>query len=532
MKLKAIIFIVVFLNAFSINIHAQDNQMDERIKVGIYEYEPYFMLDDAGNMSGYYYDFMRLLQEKHPFEYEFVVGTLNEGLKRLADGEIDIMLGVSMNTHLSEEIIFNRYSTNKEIFGIFSDERINFEQLSSFTDLKLGMVEGDYNSEWVINLFEANDIDISIIYEKDYKTLEKLLEYNEIDLLVENKWKRRDLFLIYDYIGKDVYIAGHKESQDILESLDQVIAQLYSDKENPIESLYEQYFGSIVKWNDKIMIVIIIISFLVLALFLSPIIVKHNIQNIIRCRINKNQYILQYQPIYNPRNNTIVGFEGLLRLLDKNNKLIPPFRFIPEIEKNDMLFDVSLWIIKKVIDDYRIIKNYECILNKNFYLSLNLSLKEIENDVFVDKAINLLAKSNIEHGKICLEIIERFKLEDSEKIMQNIARLKQGGFKLAIDDFGVEYSNLDMFHKLNVDIIKVDKFFIDGIGKDSIREEVVSFISRLAHLRNQSVVLEGVEEANQVDNIKKIVNDRLFVQGYYYNKPMFIENIKKLKPRC
>ena len=63
--------------------------------------------------------------------------------------------------------------------------------------------------------------------------------------------------------------------------------------------------------------------------------------------MNKDKYLLQYQPIYNPRNKEIIGFEGLLRLLDEENKLVPPYKFIPEIEKNDMLFDISLWILKK-----------------------------------------------------------------------------------------------------------------------------------------------------------------------------------------
>ena len=222
------------------------------------------------------------------------------------------------------------------------------------------------------------------------------------------------------------------------------------------------------------------------------------------------------------------GFEGLLRLIDEDNKIIPPYKFIPEIEENDMLFDISLWIIKKVIRDYDKIKNYQCVSGKEFYISLNLSLNEIENEAFVKKAIQILYKSNLEPNKICLEIIERVKINDLNKITRNINSLKDAGFKIAIDDFGVEYSNLDVLHKLDVDIIKVDKNFVDGIGKDMIKSETILFISRIARAKNKSIVLEGVEEEEQHIEIKKIKNEHLYVQGYYYNKPMNIESIANL----
>ncbi|MBM6839917.1 EAL domain-containing protein, partial [Clostridium saudiense] len=99
---------------------------------------------------------------------------------------------------------------------------------------------------------------------------------------------------------------------------------------------------------------------------------------------------------------------------------------------------------------------------------------------FVKKAIKILYKSNLEPNKICLEIIERVKMNDLDKINKNIDLLKGAGFKIAIDDFGVEYSNLDVLQKLDIDTIKIDKNFVDGIGKDIIRNEIVLFISKIA----------------------------------------------------
>ena len=227
-------------------------------------------------------------------------------------------------------------------------------------------------------------------------------------------------------------------------------------------------------------------------------------------------------------NKNIVGFEGLLRLKDKNQNLISPAKFIPEIEKNNMLFDVTLWIIRKVVLDYNEIKNYNCMKKRKFYISLNLSIDEIQNDEFVDKAIEILDESKLGHEKICLEIIERVGIKDVDKIIHNIFKLKSAGYKIAIDDFGSEYSNLDVIEKLSYDIIKVDKKFVDGLGKNLIKEETILFILRIVEEEGKSVVLEGVEEEEQDSRIRGFNSENLYVQGYFYNKPMSIENIKIL----
>ena len=86
--------------------------------------------------------------------------------------------------------------------------------------------------------------------------------------------------------------------------------------------------------------------------------------------MKQNRYLLQYQPIYNPRNRTVVAFEALLRLQDESNQLIPPYRFIPEIENHDMLFEISLWILKQVISEYEEIRTYDCVKIKIFISQL------------------------------------------------------------------------------------------------------------------------------------------------------------------
>ncbi|MDO5793450.1 MAG: EAL domain-containing protein [Turicibacter sp.] len=528
----SIILIISILDMLSINPYSEQIKSKDVVKIGVYEYEPYVYIEENGEIRGYYYEFLNLLLKKYDFEYEYIVCNISDGLEKLENGDIDIMLGLPISIMESKDIIFNNKSISQEEFGVFSTKNISMNDLKSNNELILGLVEADYNAEWILKFFEVSNINIKIVYGENYKILEELMKEDKIDLMVDNAYKKSPYKMLYKFAGEQIYIGGNKNSSDILENIDKVIEEYTSQKYNPLEKLQDKYFDE--DYNKKLIgrlilsIILIILFLIVIIKLIIPKIKKRKIKIKIKYRMNSDKYLLQYQPIYNPRNKDIVGFEGLLRLLDEDNKIIPPYKFIPEIEDNDMLFDISLWIIKKVIKDYDKIKNYKCVNGKEFYISLNLSLNEIENEAFVKKAIQILYKSNLEPNKICLEIIERVKMNDLDKINKNIDLLKGAGFKIAIDDFGVEYSNLDVLQKLDIDIIKIDKNFVDGIGKDIIRNEIVLFISKIARNTNKYVVLEGVEEVEQESAIKKIENDLLYVQGYYYNKPMYIKDIEKL----
>ena len=527
-----IVLILLIFNILSMNEKSTKIQSENIVKVGVYEYEPYIYLDRNGNVTGYYNDLLKLINKKYDFSYEYVECNISEGIDKLKNCDIDIMLGLPIDSRLNEDIIFNQQSIDEEEFGVFSKENIIMSDLKSSKNLKLGLVEDDFNAEWVLKFFKQNNINTEVVYKKNYKELSQLMKEDKIDIMVDNPYKKNKYKMIYKFAGEPIYIAGNKNSSGILANIDKAIEEYRLQNNDSIEKLQLRYFDEDYKKDLINKFILILISFILFLLItfikIIPQIKKINTKNKIKYKMNKDKYLLQYQPIYNPRNKEIIGFEGLLRLLDEENKLVPPYKFIPEIEKNDMLFDISLWILKKAIEDYNKIKNYKCVSNKNFYISLNISLNEIENDNFVKQAIEILSKSNLEKNNICLEVIERFKINNTNKANKNIKLLRENGFKIAIDDFGIEYSNLDILEKLHIDTIKIDKNFVDGIGKDIIKNEIVLFISKIAKITNKSVVLEGVEEEHQDTIIKKIENDSIYVQGYYYNKPMYLEDIEKL----
>ena len=529
MKLKYFVVIIFLVNMLLVNIYGQESVLQDVIKVGVYESKPYYEVDDHGNVSGYYHELLLLLQEKYPFEYEYLICDFSDALKALKEGDIDIMLGISVTPERLKEIIYNEQMIATERFALFSNDK-EFNCLSKIKKARVGLVEGSMTVQIALNYFSKIGVDVDPIIVGSWPELEEKLNKGEVDIISHNIGIEGERYhKIYEFSGDQVYIAAHKSDRDILKNMDKAIVELSNQKINPIDALYEAYFNNDdITPSEKRIGLSIVYLFISLILIVStvPILERKKNRDSIRLNMRNGNYLLQYQPIYNPRNRVIVGFEGLLRLIKEDQKLIPPAQFIPEIEENNMLFEVSLWILERAIKEYAEIRQYDCVKDRTFYISINVSLKEIENKKFVDEASKLLRQSGLGPNKICLEIIEKIKVKKLDKVSENLKRLKQEGFKIAIDDFGTEYSNLDRLLNLDTHIIKIDKCFVEEIDEDLMKNEIVTFVSRIAEVKNKDIVLEGVEQEAEALAIKDMKKDLIYVQGYYYNKPLFKEQIK------
>lgn len=318
------------------------------------------------------------------------------------------------------------------------------------------------------------------------------------------------------------------------------LLKLQEEKNELISQKYYKYVGykedfEEVQKDKKItkivnLLACIMIScmmYLLLKLIVIPNMRTEKIKRKIKLYFKNDNYKLNYQPIVNPNNNTVIGFEALIRL-NVNGKLIMPNIIINELEQCNMMGDLSIWILKKIIKDYCQMKTID-YLEKDFYVSMNVSLKEIENEVICEKFKKILKQSNINKDVICLEITENVCGEDYKKVSKNIKMLIDSGFKIAIDDFGVDYSNLSFLEKFDFNVIKLDKYFIDNIENSIIVQRLIDAIYHLSIKRNITVVMEGVEGLDQVELIKEISDHKFYIQGYYYSKPVEIDKLKEIK---
>lgn len=246
----------------------------------------------------------------------------------------------------------------------------------------------------------------------------------------------------------------------------------------------------------------------------------------VKYRIKNNRYILNFQPIINPLTNKIISFETLSRLKNRKGEIISPIVFLDEIDRSGMMTDFSLWVLNKAISDYKIIKNYPNMKNNKFYLSINISPKELENSKFINSLLDLSGK--MKKNTICLEITENKNITNFNKIQESINILKSAGYLIALDDFGAHYSNLDLLESLDYDILKLDKQFLDNIPNSKFNQEILKFVSKMCTIQEKQLVIEGLETKEQKNYIMNILNDNFYFQGFFYSKPVLLNDIKNL----
>lgn len=546
---KKIVFIIISLLIIicSINLFSYKDvysyEKEKVIKVGYYSYYPYYYKEKNGKVSGYYHDLLNFLCTNLNIKYEYVNVDNNNAIEMLNNEEIDILMGLYDIPDKNGTLIYsdNYIEFDNRYIYINTDiNNIKYGNLNDLSGKSFAYIEGDVKIEWIIQLFKYYDIIIEPVKVKTQEECVKLLNSKQVDAISSNKIEEnienyKDT--IKYYLGA-IYIASNNESKDILKEFDFFLNNSYRNKQTgKLKFIYNRYFR-----KDLLLkyIALIILSIIAIIVSIYAIIYPYIKKVISKRRVAKNiaegNFLLYYQPIVDPFKNIEIGFEGLLRLKDKNNNILYPFKFMNYIERGNMFYDLTLWILEKAICDYKIISNYDNYKGKDFYISINLSFNEIENTKFINKAIKLAKDYNIKKGSICLEIIEKVYAKDLNKIQKAVSLLKESGYKIAIDDFGVEYSNLSILDKIDFDSIKLDKCFADNISVSKITNEVIAFISKIASIKDKILIIEGVEEKYQIEEIKKMVNEKIvnkkmYIQGYYYAKPMSIKELKEFSLR-
>ncbi|HAT4307471.1 TPA: EAL domain-containing protein [Clostridium perfringens] len=506
------------------------------IKVGFYEYYPYYYLNKNSIPDGYYNELLEVISNKLNLNYEYVDCNITNALQKLKSGEIDLVFGISKTPDREKEYEFTDHYINNDNFAIYTNKNIKSGDLKALNGLKMGYLKGEENNEWILRFLNNKGINVNIKNVSNYLQDKEYLYNNKVDFVVENtrsnlNYENKNIKKIFEFSSGPVYIVSRKDNKKLIERIDSVLGDLEENEEQKDVNLYSKYFNEYLDKlkNEKLLIVIFLM--IILAFIYKK--RKDKIFAIrakrkIRCYMKNDKYILYYQPIVDPKTNKVKGFESLLRL-NKDGKILSPYSFIKEIEDNNMSLEVSLWLLKKIIADYRIIKDYNLVKGSNFYISLNVSFKEIENPKFLRALMKIAKDYKIYDYNICLEIVEKFGMEDIGIIQSAIRIIKEYGFSIAIDDFGVEYSNLDLLNKIDSDIVKLDKYFADNLDKSIINKKTVEFISEICRISNRTIVFEGVEEKYQVDIVKAFPYEKIYIQGYFYSKPVDIETLKEFE---
>lgn len=501
------------------------------LKIGFYDDYPHFYINHKANVCGYYKDITENLAKKLNFKVEYVNGNVPDLLKELKNGEIDLVFGINKLPAREESFKFTNKSINDELNFIYTNKNIKYGDLEALNGMKMGYIEGELDNEWILDYLKKKNINVELVNGSSYKAVKTLLIHNKVDFIVDNpdsdiKNKGKNIKEVFEFSSGEKYIVANKNNKELIKKIDGALSTINLNAYLGNNPYFKKIDNFIIDTTNKN--VVILILFIICIIMFKK--VKKRIVKIFKKKkiyndLKKDNYTLYYQPIVDFKHNRVRSVEALLRLR-KDGKLLTPYHFMKGIEDANMMKEITLWVLKRVIKDYNIIRCYDNINEKDFYISLNVSFNEIKDREFLKKIVKIVNDNKIIKNSICLEIVEKFVVDEIEKIQENINFLQDNGILIAIDDFGVEYSNLDLLKKIDSNIIKIDKFFADGINDSEISLKVIDFILDICRLSDKSIVIEGIEEKEQVDIIKTFLYEKIYIQGYYFSKPLDIKSLK------
>lgn len=247
-----------------------------------------------------------------------------------------------------------------------------------------------------------------------------------------------------------------------------------------------------------------------------------NIERNLKDALHSNEFFLLYQPQVNIKSNEICGFEALVRWQSKELGFVPPNKFIGITEETGFIVPLGEWILKTACEfTYMLNKK----LNTSYKVSVNISVIQILQKNFCDMVLKILEETKLNPSLLQLEITESIIMESPDFITEKLQLLRNHGISLAIDDFGTGYSSLGYLRNLPIDMIKIDKLFIDDIIKGDSNNIIADSIITLCHKIGITTVSEGVETKEQLDYLKE--NNCDIIQGYYFSKPLSSEDLYK-----
>lgn len=231
---------------------------------------------------------------------------------------------------------------------------------------------------------------------------------------------------------------------------------------------------------------------------------------------------LFYQPIADTKNGTIRGMEALIRWEKEPYGIISPGIFMEWLEEDPCIFDLGNWILRTALNDIKKVRDElpGCFVN------VNVSAAQLERREFRQSVMNILSETGARPEELCLELTERCRDLDVDFLKGEVDFFHSKGIKIALDDFGTGNSSLSLALELPFDELKVDMSFIRDIKDKPQNQAMVQSIIDYAKRTKTETCIEGIENREVDDYIKKF--GATWHQGYYYSKPVPIESIEKL----
>jgi diguanylate cyclase (GGDEF)-like protein/PAS domain S-box-containing protein len=246
----------------------------------------------------------------------------------------------------------------------------------------------------------------------------------------------------------------------------------------------------------------------------------------LKAAIAANELTLVYQPIFDLETGEITGYEALLRWEHAVQGSVPPTTFIPAAEDSGLIIPLGRWVLERACADAVAFAHDDEPYPQHRVVSVNISARQLARVEIVDEVRSALRSSRLDPRCLMLEITETLMISDVELAIERLSALRELGVRIAIDDFGTGYSSLNYILRLPIDVLKIDKRFIDNVDGDDDESRLTAAIIGLARVLDLRCIAEGVERPTQNERLRELGCD--YAQGFLLAGPMSSDALREL----
>jgi diguanylate cyclase (GGDEF)-like protein/PAS domain S-box-containing protein len=238
----------------------------------------------------------------------------------------------------------------------------------------------------------------------------------------------------------------------------------------------------------------------------------------LRRAIERDEFEVHYQPIVDLQTEAIRGVEALVRWRHPERGMLSPLTFIPLAEETGLIGALGMFVLREACKQVREWQKQQPAGETPLNMSVNLSAWQVQQADLVDEVAGVINELELDPGSLTLEITEGLLLQDGQGVMERLNAIKALGVHLALDDFGTGYSSLSYLQRFPIDVLKIDKSFVDGMTSGAEPAALVRTIVALSESLQLRTVAEGIEDSEQAEHLRSLGCDR--GQGYLWAKPL------------
>ncbi len=311
-----------------------------------------------------------------------------------------------------------------------------------------------------------------------------------------------------------------------------LVSEARSDRYGTVAKVATTRGSIVADYDDLRRIGVVVSAMFALAILFAALLLPRRLRNDpyyeIEQALAADQFVPFYQPIIDMKSGKLLGAEVLARWRKPDGSLVPPIKFIPVVESTPLILDMTRALMRKAIHDVGAL----LAQRPHIYLTFNTAPRHYTDSVILNDVGEIFDGSQIHFSQLVLELTERCALDNLSATRRVIASLQGLGCRVAMDDVGTGQNGLSYILKLGVDVIKIDKLFVESIGTDQNSQVIVETLVDLARNLRMQIVAEGVEEIEQVNYLRE--HGIVAAQGYLFAPPLpasaFVKLMQTMEP--